>query len=157
MVLDKIYIDLDGVLADFNGHFENLYNQHPGDFEKEFGQILFWEKVYETPHFFRDMPPMKDKDSLWGLCQQHCDNLVILSSPSQTNQPICILDKRHWVDSMLGENVPAIFEKHKHIYARPNRLLIDDTKAKLDKWVEAGGIGHLYTDFKALQTFMATF
>ena len=154
MKIEKIYLDMDGVIADFDKTFEDLYKMQPGKFEAEFGQTAFWEKVYETPTFFKYMLPTPRKNDIWDLCKTRCQNVIILSSPSRTNQPICMLHKRDWLDRLVGKHVPAIFEAHKHKYAGPNRLLIDDTKKKIDKWVEHGGIGHLYTDFERLSSFI---
>jgi hypothetical protein len=49
--------------------------------------------------------------------------------------------------------------QQKHLFATgPNDILIDDTRSKIDKWVEAGGTGILHNDstdtIKVLETIL---
>lgn len=149
-MFETVYIDMDGVLADFDSHFENLYGTSPNSFEQQNGQKKFWQQVYMTPYFFRDMPKTKYFDEVLNYAKECADNICILSSPSRTNQALCLLHKRLWIDKHLGENFPAIFEKDKHIYASSKSLLIDDTKSKIDKWEKAGGKSIYFTGIESL-------
>jgi hypothetical protein len=145
-----ICLDQDGVLADFDQGFKNLYGVHPGDYEAEHGQIRFWEKVYQHPRFFETLPMLEDPWRLIIRCQRYAggkENVMILSSPSKTNTPLCMIQKRNWIDRNLSYDFPAIFEKDKHKYASPGRVLIDDTQSKIDKWIQAGGEGILYKNY----------
>ena len=74
-------------------------------------------------------------------------NVIILSSPSKVNTSLCIAQKRKWLDEHIGLDIPAIFEKEKHKYAAPDRLLIDDTESKVDAWRKAGGQAILFKNW----------
>lgn len=137
---DKIYIDMDGVLADFDQHFINLFGVHPELYEDDVGTLRYWETVYEQPDFFSTIPTFAHYFLLVKTCLQHADKVVILSSPSRVNKPLCMIEKRKWVDYHLGRNFPAIFESDKHKYAGKHRLLIDDSWNKCIKWEEQGGV-----------------
>lgn len=145
---EKIFIDMDGVLSDFNKHFKNRHGVLPSEYEAENDSDLFWEAVYEEPRFFETMPIMSNAKKLWNFCQRLAKgNVVILSSPSRVNSQLCVLQKRTWIDRHIGYDTPAIFESNKAKYAGSGRLLIDDTPKKIDAWRKAGGIGCLYKDY----------
>jgi len=67
-----------------------------------------------------------------------------------------VAQKRTWIDrsKTFGYDFPAIFQKDKHLLAGPRRLLIDDTQSKIDKWNEAGGVGHLFTTYENCLNFI---
>ena len=145
MKFKKIFIDLDGVLANFNDGFIEIANTHPDGFEDEFVETKFWETVYGNPSFFFDLKPYGYVSKLVQACKdKSIETVCILSAPSRVNTPLCMIQKRKWVDKHLGDNFPAIFTKDKYKYAAPDCLLIDDHKKNIDKWVKAGGIGFLF-------------
>lgn len=146
-MINSIYIDMDGVVADFDKHFENETGHKCEDYEKEFGQIQFWRKVYKTPKFFEYMPPFDWFLEIVSLSLKITDDVTFLSSPSTTNHPLCVIQKRIWLDNHYGDFFPAIFEKRKEIYASPDALLIDDSEHKVKRWREAGGRAILFQDW----------
>ncbi len=152
-MFDKIYVDMDGVLADFDGAAEELLGMKFQDYENQHGPVQAWAMVYENPWFFSQLRRLPHFDDLLKLCAQYTRRVTILSSPSRTNTPLCMIQKRQWIDSNLGHAFPAIFEKRKHIFAAPNMLLIDDTPKQIVRWERAGGIGHLFTTYEKLVAF----
>jgi hypothetical protein len=38
-------------------------------------------------------------------------------------------------------------KRHKHKFASPDKIIIDDTQSVIDQWKEAGGIGILHKDW----------
>ena len=153
MKIERCYIDLDNTLTDFSGTFIKLYGIDPFDYEKQFGKVRFWEKLWEKPTIFRDLEPMPHAQALFNMASNIAP-VTILSAPSKTNQALCLSDKRTWIDFHFGKNVPAIFEKDKHIYAGPNRVLIDDWESKVDKWRANGGIAHQFKDWEGCKLFL---
>lgn len=157
MKINRIYLDMDGVIADFDSYFQDCYGYYPPDFEEKYGREEFWDKLWQDAKFFEKIPNMPNKRELIYLCIDTCDYLTILSAPSRTNHALCVLQKRNWLDKEpLTFNIPAIFESKKEKYAGPNRLLIDDRKTNIDRWIAKGGIGYLYDgDFKKFEQFMS--
>lgn len=141
--IKHIYLDMDGVLADFDGGFSYLFGRQPKEYEAEHGSLRFWELIYSRPTFFSELSYYPHALELVRQCVLLAPT-SILSSPSKTNQPLCMLQKRAWVDRVLGPNFPALFEGNKARYAAPDRLLIDDTPKKIAEWEAAGGIGYLF-------------
>lgn len=151
----RIYLDMDGVIADFDKAFKNLTGQEPKDFEEKHGQVAFWSEIYETRNFFLNMPAFDYLAEMVGILSGMCQKLVILSSPSKTNESLCIAEKRAWLDRNIGIWQPAIFERDKHIYSRQGCLLIDDTQKKVDKFNQGEGEAYLFTSFsKFLDDFV---
>jgi len=153
-MIKSIYIDMDGVIADFDQHFYNLYGITVKGFEEKHGQIEFWRQVYKTPRFFVDMPSFHYLHLLLQKCHSITTDVCILSSPSWTNQALCVIQKREWIDSHIGPKFPAIFEKDKHKYANEHSLLIDDTEKQIRNWRRCEGEAHLFNEIEDCMEYL---
>lgn len=60
-------LDLDGVLADFEGHFEALFGVPPRDLP--LGEVR--ARAARTPGFSESMPLMPDALELWSHCRPY--------------------------------------------------------------------------------------
>ena len=61
----QIYLDCDGVLADFDGSAERILGLHPTAFEKRYGPGLFWKRLAASDSFFEHLQPMPDAFELY--------------------------------------------------------------------------------------------
>ena len=158
----RIFCDLDGVLVDFNRGFKNLKSNterlSPEEYEKKHGKNSIWPLIDEEgPEYWANLKWTKDGRELWDYLSQY--NPIILSSPSRSKSSI--EGKMKWINRNLGisQEKPTtssknwdpesriILSQHKYLYASSaDDILIDDTKAKLDKWTGAGGTGILHND-----------
>lgn len=150
---DKIYVDMDGVIANFDGLFKDLIGSSPHEYESQHGTEMFWDAILEHRNFFADIKPYDHIHELINICHHMSDNVVILSSPSKYNTSICIEQKRNWLDEQGHRHLPATFEKEKHKFARENCLLIDDWEKNINKWVQAGGVAHHFKDYDSFLKF----
>lgn len=139
-----VYLDMDGVLADFDKSFREINGVDAKEYEDEHGTVRFWNRVYMTPNFFRYLSLMPKAFEVFRTAKSIGQEVCILSSPSRVNESLCVLQKRMWLDAWLGGDVPAIFEKDKHKYAGKDYLLVDDNPNKVEKWKKAGGDAVLY-------------
>jgi hypothetical protein len=138
-----IYIDLDGVLTNFNEAFEKLGYGKNEDYinkQSEFFKIL--AKAGES--LWSEMNWMSDGKILWDFLKQF--NPTILSAP--TTDPDSKSGKIKWIKRELGSNIKYILDKDKFKYATPNSILIDDSLSKLVPWKEHGGIPIFHTSFE---------
>jgi hypothetical protein len=77
-------------------------------------------------------------------------NAEILSAPS--SDPNSAKGKLIWCKRELNPQpvkVNLVPAKDKHIFAKPNHILIDDKDKNIQQWIEKGGIGILHTDTKS--------
>ncbi len=130
----RIYIDLDGTLADFDRHHEVIF----GFRSDKLLDNVDWKKVRNCPNFYRDIPPMVDMLELWSFVLPY-DPVILTGIPSLVTE--AATNKREWVDKNLGRDVSMIAcaSKEKCKVCRPGDILIDDWEKYRDLWVAAGG------------------
>ena len=135
-----IYLDMDGVLVDFEKAFKKIDGRTTTEVEKE-GDSVFWEHVKKGGlKFWSMMPWMNDGRKLWNYVKNM--NVSILSSPARA-LPDSRKGKEIWVYQALNPKPKLILKRarEKQEYAKPNAILIDDKKKNIDRWNAAGGIG----------------
>lgn len=156
----KIFCDLDGVLVDFDRGFSELPEANgmsPSEYEEANGKNSIWKLIDKYGEaYWSELYWKSDGRELWDYLEEH--KPTVLSSPSRN--PNSITGKTKWVRLNLGiKQQPVtnvndftpesrlVLMQQKHLFAKgPNDILIDDTRAKIDKWVEAGGTGILHND-----------
>jgi predicted chitinase/5'(3')-deoxyribonucleotidase len=159
----KVYVDMDGVLADLFNHAGAVndvehYNQMT---QAQWEEFFKNSNAYEL---FKSLPVFPTANKLLQMVVNYAGGYNILSSPLNFDKAGSIKGKREWLSKNI--NVPAdqiIFEHEKYKYAvssdgTPN-VLIDDYGVNIRKWADAGGIAIKYQAdedslqkvFKALQ------
>lgn len=112
----RILVDMDGVIADFDGEFlQRWRTRHPDKVYYPLEQrTLFYVKdqypdelkplvaeILLEPNFFRDMMPMEGAIESLREMQSLGMDVFICSSPLTTYQN-CVREKYEWVEHMLG-------------------------------------------------------
>jgi len=147
----KIYLDMDGVIADFNTRFKDLSGIEPREFESKYGRKAFWDFIDEENKikFWVGIPPMPGASELVSYISKH--DYEILTAPSIKEQSR--LGKNLWVRNHVGDIFPSKpkvtfkFSKEKHKVKQNLSqfdILIDDRQSIIDNWNNAGGFGILY-------------
>ena len=150
----KFYLDMDGVISNFTAQAWPLftkgkkYEDHEWQkwgqkMEDELGipPYRFWPTIDRAGTiFWANMPKWEWTDELIKMLGPK--NICICTSPSR--QPECVFGKRMWLVNNGYANLSYAIIKHKHLMARPGRILIDDTPKKVDKWRAAGGDAILF-------------
>jgi len=141
--LYTIYLDLDGVIADFDKRFTELAGMGPREYEDSFGREKFWDFI-DIKHkikFFSQMDWMPEGKKLYNFIKQFDHKL--LSAPSKNDASK--IGKRIWTKENTPETQlilsPAYNKKN---YADKSNILIDDRESNIQQWREAGGIGILF-------------
>ena len=126
---------MDGVLADFDRHYEAL----TGERACKVKDNVDWGLVRRTPNFYRDLPPMPDLDELWGYTAA-LRPIIITGVPSSV--PEAPENKKAWVRKHLGAHVPVICcaSRAKSDYMLPGDILVDDWRKYAHLWEARGGI-----------------
>jgi hypothetical protein len=138
--MKKIYVDMDGVLTDFDKQIADLLKK-PLKRNWDFGsESWIWKKIDKAgKDFWAKMPWMPSGKKLWNALKKY--NPTILTAPSRHSSSKT--GKRLWLKEHLPD-VPFIIELKKYKYADRDSVLIDDREKNIKKWKKAGGIAIHY-------------
>jgi len=147
----KVYLDMDGVLADFDQRFRDLSGMEPKEFENKYGKKAFWNLIDEEHKikFWVGIPTMPGAADLVDAVKDY--NYELLTSPSAKKQSY--LGKILWVRNHTGDVFPSKprinFKKAKEKHLVKPQLaktdiLIDDREDTIGRWNAAGGTGIVY-------------
>lgn len=152
---DIVFLDLDGVLIDFNKRalefhskiidWELPENRGIYKMEKIMGITIdeFWEPL-NTFRFWENMEWTEDGKEILSLCESYCghDNICLLTSPSA--QPESSYGKVKWIKKHMPQYKRRFFIGcPKAFCARPNAHLIDDKMSNVVSFIKNGGQGLL--------------
>lgn len=152
-MMKKLYIDMDGVLCDFEGKcrlaFGDLEDSESlAQYRARIGGNQFWRQIRASDgEFWETMEPIEKEVpvvEIWNRLKAVCPHIAILSSPDDRD-PMCIHGKEKWLDKHLGPGQLRIFESNKYIYACPQSVLVDDFDKQTIPWNERGGKSILFT------------
>lgn len=112
-----ILVDMDGVIADFEGEFLTRWRKnHP---EKEYVRHEerkgFWlkeqypieyrdlvENIYLSPGFYYGLPPVEGSIEALNYLLAQGHNVRLCTAPMLPKYENCVLEKYHWVADHLG-------------------------------------------------------
>ena len=143
----KVYVDLDGVLADFEGAVEQRFGKPMRGMAKGelWGRIKHYNDQKEP--WFYSLPKMPDADELWDFLTKNFENVEILTASGSTPKD-APGQKKAWSGDNLGYQYKANVvgaAGEKAAFADENSVLIDDRSQAIDPFIKAGGIGVLHT------------
>lgn len=146
-----IYLDMDGVIADFSKRYKELYHMEPREAEKKKEFNKFFDEFIETRQFETlDLMPGA-MEGLIFLRKQLVVPTQILSSTANMERYAAISkQKLIWLNTHNVTFTPIFVpgKRFKYEYAAPDKIIIDDTPSVIDDWRAAGGIGILHTDWQ---------
>ena len=140
----KIYLDMDGVIADFFKAIEERYNV------KHWKEIDMEQSISDLKgtNFFGHIPKFKTSDTLISYINKITNgDWNILSSPLRYDNNNSAFWKRYWLAKHKYTPTDAIFVGRKEKYATYKgkaNILIDDKPKNIEKWIAKGGIGIRY-------------
>lgn len=135
--LPRIYLDLDGVMADFDAFFPDTFGIH----HKSMADEEMWEKITSHGSFFLDMPVCPGALEFFDSVRQY--DPIILTACPKTNYKNVAIQKKKWVARHLDPNLmvlPVMGGSNKFLFMhQPKDILIDDFERNCKAWGEAGG------------------
>lgn len=145
----KLYLDMDGVIADFFGGIERFYNvAHWKDLPDRDSSIM----ALKHTNFFDTLELFPTSQELVDHCRELAgDEYGICSSPLRGDKDNSSYHKRVWLTrhGFMPQIHNLIFTGSKEAYAvdkitgEPN-ILVDDKPSNIDRWRNKGGIGIRY-------------
>tara|TARA_R110002153_G_scaffold43151_2_gene122137 strand:- start:672 stop:1217 length:546 start_codon:yes stop_codon:yes gene_type:complete len=147
-----IYLDMDGVIADFDQRFMDVSGMTPNEYKDKHGLKKFWNLIDKENKvkFWVGIPLMPGAKELVDYISQY--DYEILTAPSIRKQSR--IGKTVWLRKIhpdLFPNTPKINfkpakEKHQiKTNLTKTDILIDDKVSTIDTWNSSGGTGILYT------------
>jgi hypothetical protein len=135
--MPTIYLDCDGVLADFDRGAERVFGLPPREYERRFGLKRFWATLAAAPDFFNTLDLMPDALDLFEAVR--AQEIAILTGLPRGNwaEP----QKRRWAARHFpGVEVITTSAALKREHCRPGDALVDDRDKYRDLWEGAGGV-----------------
>ena len=139
---------MDGVIADFNKRYKELYKMEPKEAEDKKEFYKFFDGFIATKQF-ATLDLMPDAVFLLNYLSKLNIPTEILSYTSSEKRDADIrAQKLMWLQTHnIGFKVNLVPGKRlKKDFSNPNSLLIDDTPINIDQWRREGGVGILHTD-----------
>ena len=147
----EIYVDMDGVLADFFGEWSKSQGVSNWKDIKDPAKAI--GNIKSIDDFWLNLPVLPQAKNLLNLIKKIKGSYSICTSPL-ADDPRSEPHKREWVKKNLAFFPPKeVFVTHnkpqfaKNKDGTPN-ILIDDYGVNIDAWEKAGGIGIKYKDYK---------
>ena len=136
----QLFIDLDGVLVDFDRGVLAICGGLPDELAPNF----MWRAVSRTAGFYEHLAWLPDGRELWAFAVRHAPIILTGLPRGAWAEP----QKRRWCARELGPTVPVItcLSRDKHLEARAAiddeivPVLVDDRLNLKADWEDIGGI-----------------
>jgi 5'(3')-deoxyribonucleotidase len=131
----RLFLDADGVLANFDQGARSLLGMRPKEFITKHGRGTFWKRLAKAKNFYGTLPEMPDAQVLFDAVK-HLKPTILTGLPlGNWAAP----QKVEWA----AEHFPAVpiitcmaRDKHKHM--KPGDVLVDDREKHRPAYEEAG-------------------
>ena len=144
-----LYVDMDGVLADFYGPFNKMAGvKHWSDADKTtISKVL--RRIANSEDFWINLKVLPDVPKLMSsIADLFKGDYMVLSKAPGTEDSNAVIQKKQWINNLPLRPrdtiiMPATGNKGKYAVQRDGtrNILIDDFGVNIRKWTEAGGIG----------------
>lgn len=146
--MPNLYIDMDGVVADFDKKGFEILGMPPRVYEKKYGTIQYWAELQAVPDFYNSFDPMPDAFELWAAVK-HLDPIFLTGVPRGLWGEA---QKRVWIHRHFGKDRPFIAckAKQKSRFCNPGDVIVDDKNERYyhKLWSNKGGIWVIHTSAK---------
>ena len=148
-----LFLDMDGVLADFNTAARQLIGATRAEAEhaEQAGRwpAHEWRRIARQTNFYRHLPKMPLADRLVETAVQFQTHLnyeikILSAIPSGNDMPNAFHDKIDWVNEHYGRHNfrvhfgPYSHDKFRHCRSSQD-ILVDDRTSNCQDWRQAGG------------------
>lgn len=133
----QLYLDCDGVLADFEQGATALLGMSPRAYETRHGIAAFWREIARHGNFYGSLPLMGDAMELFNAVR-HLDPVILTGLPrGKWAAP----QKVRWAaEHFPGTRILTVMAVDKRNHAREGDVLVDDQMKHAHLWEGAGGV-----------------
>jgi len=135
--MPQLFLDCDGVLADFDARAREVLGMSAQAFEQGYGSREFWRRIARAEDFYGRLPLMPDARTLFDAVA-HLDPIILTGLPlGNWAAP----QKVRWADEHFpGTRIITCMARDKYRHMSGADVLVDDRADHRDKWEDAGGI-----------------
>ena len=157
----NIYLDMDGVVADFDEYAQRTVGAPPstGIYPDE-----IWRQLAKNPRLYRDLkvkPGGKDlvdwvEYYRFTHFEQDITIAFLTAIPKDNDLPYSFYDKVRWA----ADNFPGLpvffgpYSKDKWQHCRPGDILIDDRESNCQEWQAHGGLSFQYREWPECRAWL---
>ena len=132
-----LFLDCDGVLADFDAGAKRILGMTPAAFEERHGRGEFWTQLARARNFYGELTEMPDAQELFDAVK-HLKPTILTGLPlGNWAAP----QKEQWASEHFpGVPIITTMARQKHLHMEPGDVLVDDRENHRHLWEDAGVI-----------------
>jgi 5'(3')-deoxyribonucleotidase len=121
--MPRLFLDADGVLADFDRGVERLLGMSAHEFERRRGRGAFWRELAKATDFYASLPQMPDAQELFDAVK-HLKPTILTGLPlGNWAAP----QKVKWAaEHFPGTRILTVMAVDKRNHAQAGDILVDD-------------------------------
>ena len=165
MKIKKIYINFEGVLADFNGRIKELWGIAPPDKDCTIADYnRFWERIRNEKHFYERLAPLPGSVEMVSSLYETYKDVCEIVSETHFSFDLSLgksiwfedengyTDKTEWIKKYISANIKTDWSWSGTVKCEDAGCILIDCRAEeVNGWKIKGGTGILYTS--PLDTF----
>lgn len=132
-----LFLDCDGVLADFDDGARHVLGMTPAAFQERHGRSEFWKRLARARNFYGELRQMPDAQRLFAAVK-HLTPTILTGLPlGNWAAP----QKEQWAaEHFPGVPIITTMAAKKHLHMEAGDVLVDDRQNHRHLWDNAGGI-----------------
>ena len=133
--MPRLFLDCDGVLADFDAAAAKLLGMSAGKFQSRYGNREFWKRIQRAPDFYGTLPEMPDARELFDAVE-HLKPTILTGLPlGNWAAP----QKVRWAaEHFPGVPIVTCMARDKHRHMHEGDVLVDDRETHRAAYENAG-------------------
>ena len=133
--MPELFLDCDGVLADFDAGAEQLLGMKLAAFQKRYGNGLLWKRLANAPGFYATLPEMADAQLLFAAVK-HLRPTILTGLPMGN---WAAPQKVKWAaEHFPGVPIITCMARDKHEHMTAGDVLVDDRENHRAAYEDAG-------------------
>lgn len=141
----QLFLDCDGVLADFDKMFIDTTGHNPRSYEDTYGQKAFWKLIANHRGGWFNQLPLLEGAAELVEATKHLNPIILTGIPAGT---WAVAQKHEWRDKHFPDLDMICCkskEKYMHMHDEKHNVIVDDWDRYKPVWEEAGGTFILHT------------
>ena len=135
--MPRLFLDCDGVLADFDKAAAKLLGMPAAQFQARHGTREFWKRIQRAPDFYGSLPEMPDARTLFDAVE-HLKPTILTGLPlGNWAAP----QKVRWAaEHFAGVPIVTCMARDKHRHMHEGDVLVDDRETHRAAYEGAGTV-----------------